>query len=236
VFRRLFVFAALALTACQAGSDTLGRDLLANPALVFPPGLINPLPHGGGTGCGSPDRDHLCVGVKYVAYTDATDSPVISRSRAQENLDEINAVWSQCNLSFRMDSFAAVDPTDFRLRYQPADFYELNEIRETFGEDDTLLVVTTGTWDRRGSLGGTSANAWTTLPGSGPYGAVLERPVGAFPNIIGHELGHYLNLLHVSDAADLMNAVIYGSSTRLTSAQCDTARSTVLYFWSRTIR
>jgi hypothetical protein len=72
--------------------------------------------------------------------------------------------------------------------------------------------------------------------GGGPFGAILERPVASFANIIAHELGHYLNLYHVSDATDIMNPIIYSSSTKLTSSQCATARSAASFFWSKMYR
>jgi hypothetical protein len=52
-----------------------------------------------------------------------------------------------------------------------------------------------------------------------------------FANIIAHELGHYMNLAHVSDQTNLMNPVIYASSNTITSDQCTGTRRAVEYFW-----
>ena len=60
--------------------------------------------------------------------------------------------------------------------------------------------------------------------------------MGTFGLIIAHELGHYLNLLHVSDSSALMNPVIYSSSKSLYSSQCNTARAAANYYWSRAQR
>jgi hypothetical protein len=74
------------------------------------------------------------------------------------------------------------------------------------------------------------------LPGGPPYGAILEQPVGTFPNIVAHELGHYMNLDHVSDTSDLMNPIIYSTSTSIYPSQCNTTRSADNYFWTKMLR
>jgi hypothetical protein len=71
-------------------------------------------------------------------------------------------------------------------------------------------------------------NAWTAMPGSSPSGTVIEGRVAAYPEMIAHELGHYLNLEHVKDATDLMNPIIYRTSTRLSPDQCENVRKTAL--------
>ena len=103
-------------------------------------------------------------------------------------------------------------------------------------DPDASGLVTTGTWDRSGSLGETTANAWTSMPGGGPYGSVLERPVGLNSHLIAHEIGHYMNLVHVSDSGAMMNPIIYSTSNRISATQCKTARSAALYFWAQMIR
>jgi hypothetical protein len=67
-------------------------------------------------------------------------------------------------------------------------------------------------------------------------GVVMEQPVGAYPNIIAHELGHYLNLGHVSDSANVMNPIIYSNSTRVDPSQCEAARAAATYWWTNMIR
>ena len=54
--------------------------------------------------------------------------------------------------------------------------------------------------------------------------------------LIAHELGHYLNLEHVSDQYNVMNPVVYGNSFNLTDDQCAEARATAISFWSNALR
>jgi hypothetical protein len=186
--------------------------------------------------CHSDDPDHMCLALNYVVYKNSSDQPVVTQQEAIKNVEEINQLYKQCNVSFQIDQYQAVNPKDFGLTYQTANNSELTSIRKAFVNSSTLLVTTTGTWDRSGSLGNTGANAWASMPGEDYMGVVLEKPVGKFGNIIGHELGHYLNLDHVNDRSDLMNPTIYDDSTKLTPNQCKTIRSTVTDYWQKMIR
>ncbi len=189
-----------------------------------------------GGSCKSDDRDHLCLALKYGVYKDYSGRSVITPSEAIENVKQIDRVWHQCNIAFQIDEFVSVDPNVDELNYQPANTGELDVIRKRLDDSDKLLVVTTGTWNRSGSLGSSGANAWTAMPGENLYGAILESPVGKFGNIIAHELGHYLSLAHVGDASDLMNPIIYENSTQLASWQCTNARAAVQSYWQRMVR
>ena len=180
--------------------------------------------------------DRICLGVKLVTYQDSMGQPVINSSEAAANQRGINQVWNQCNIGFQIEDYQAVDPNTYGLRYNTAENFELDGIRRNFNDDSNLLVVVTGAWDRTGSLGATGANAWTAMPGESLLGVVLESSVGTFANIIAHELGHYLGLGHESDASDLMNPIIYDSSTTLSQYQCSSARSTAMSYWQRMIR
>jgi hypothetical protein len=189
-----------------------------------------------GDSCHSDDPGRICLGLRYVAYRDSTGEPVVSPEAALKNIGVINSVWGQCRIAFQIDQYRAIKPADYKLRYQTANYSELEDIRNAFADDGEMLIVTTGTWDRKGSLGTTGANAWTAMPGGAPYGAILERPVGTFSNIIAHELGHYLNLNHLSDVNDIMNPIIYSTSTKLSAEQCNTARSAAAFFWAKMYR
>lgn len=228
----LVLFIAL-FSACSPASDAgMAGAISTRPYTGDNGGSANPV----GDSCVSDDPNKLCLSLKYVAYKDSADEAVVSQAHAISNVSAINGVFEQCNLAFQIESYLPIVPADAGLKYRTANYSELDEIRTEFRDDSALLVVTTGTWDRTGTLGNSGANAWTTLPGTGPFGAVLERTVGTYPNIIAHELGHYLNLLHVSDTRALMNPVIYTSSTTLYSSQCNTARATAKRFWSRMLR
>lgn len=191
---------------------------------------------GAGEGCKGEDPGFLCLALRYVAYKDPAGAPVIAEATAAENLRQVNSVFARCGMGFRIESFESVAPVETGLAYRTANLHELDAIRSRFASDTMLLVATTGPWDRGGTLGRTPANAWTSLPGSAPFGVILEKPVGNYPNIVAHELGHYLNLLHTRDRSNLMNSVIYTSSTALTQAQCATARSTAANYWGRMLR
>jgi hypothetical protein len=74
------------------------------------------------------------------------------------------------------------------------------------------------------------------MPGTYPVGSVFEAPVAAFGNIYAHEIGHYMNLYHVPDTTDVMDATIYYNSTQLSSAQCATTRETIQQSWTAMLR
>ena len=189
-----------------------------------------------GPPCASSDENNVCLAVKYVVYKDGEGQELLSAEEAVDNLKGINDVWAQCNIAFQIDKFAPVAPEDYGFNYDPAEETEISGIRGGLSDDSTLLLVTTGNWNRSGSLGNTYANAWTSLPGDFPFGVVLEQSVGSFPNIIAHEIGHYLNLLHVEDTGNVMNPVIYPESTTFDADQCELAKSTALTSWQKMLR
>lgn len=189
-----------------------------------------------GESCHTNDPNHICLALKYVAYKDSSGTPTVSQEAAVNNIKQFNKLWGQCNIGFQIDNYSAIAPKESGLSYSTANVGELDDIRKVENDDKTLLVVTTGTWDRSGSLGDTGANAWTAMPGENLYGAVLEKPVATFGNIIAHELGHYLNLDHVSDESNLMNPIIYDGSTTITKSQCTAAREAVTTYWQKMVR
>lgn len=224
----------LAVTACKSEEQASiqGQDVQDGVSKKAPPGTDG----GKGSGCSSTDPSHICLALKYVAYEDSTGTPTISRAKADLVLEEMNALWSQCNLSFVIEEYAQVNPAAYNLAYQTANKADLTTIRQTFQDDHTLLVVTTGTWNRAGTLGYDYANAWTTMPGSSISGAVLEKPVAANSNLIAHELGHYLSLDHVGDQYAMMNPTIYSYSENIYQSQCNEARQAAWYFWAKMLR
>lgn len=250
--RILLLVAALplvAFAACDApegGMDpalALGIDpVIGQPAPITSAAGPEPGPTSAprppiGESCQSGNPNQICLALKYVTYIDpTTELPVIDQAGALNNLQVFNQLWSQCGIGFQIEQFISVQPSDYGLNFNTASLAELDQVRSAFADNGELLVVTTGTWDRSGTLGQSEANAWTTMPGTGPYGTVLEEPVSTIPNMVGHELGHYLNLLHVSDDTDLMNPIIYTSSMALTSDQCSTVRAAAAFFWPQMYR
>lgn len=186
----------------------------AAPATVGPP-------------CHSSDPTASCLALKYVVFTDASNSetPVATQADAIANLVTINQIWKQCNIQFQIDDFMSVDPVKYNLPYSTSTDQGLDDVRTAFVDTKTLLVATTGVWS--GTLGSESANAWTQMPGGGVMGSIMEGSIATFAPIYAHELGHYLNLVHVADQTALMNPVIYSTSTVLYQSQCATAQAAV---------
>ncbi len=230
---------SLALTACNSsGGGALGQDQQVHSSNPVPGDGKSDTPITGGSSsvvgdscAGKNDSAHPCMGLKYVVYKNTDGTPVMTQDDVISTVRAVNKVWSACNISFQVDQYLAANPVDYGLTFNTANDSELDSIRKAFQADGELLVATTGTWDRSGTLGNTGANAWTNMPGDGIYGVILESPVGTFGNIVAHELGHYLNLDHVSDQTDVMNPIVYDNSNQLTADQCSTAMAAINYYW-----
>ncbi len=176
------------------------------------------------------------LAVRWVVYQNGSSVPILSQSQVTEVLQRVNTLWSPCGIRFQLERYEAAIPAAFRLQYHPADAFELDQIRHTWADPRQLLVVATGSWDRSGSLGNSFANAWTSLPGEIPYGVVLEAPVADYANLVAHELGHYLGLLHEGEDENLMHPVIHGISRELTPEQCKESREVAETFWTLVLR
>ena len=240
-----FPFPILILQACSGSTSGGGTQAEFVPVQnqghplpeASPPPDKSAPPESRKDACGHDlDRGNpLCLGVRYVVYESADGSPVLSREATEANLEAVNRLWAKCDISFHLGEYQSVASEKYGLSSKPADSSELTEIRKSFEDDSRLLIVTTGNWDRSGTLGSSGANAWTSMPGSFPYGAVIEQSVASFANIIAHELGHYLGLDHSSDKANLMSPLIYDDSIQLTTSECTTARTTTQTYWSQMI-
>jgi hypothetical protein len=227
-------FTAIALSSCNSGGAA-GEDPSAGVSSVSnPSGDAN---SAGGNGlvtpsCVSSDPNHICLAVQFVSYKDSNGTPVANESQVNTIFNTMNKLWSQCNIGFQVEKYEQVDPTQSGLSFGAQSQSETDQIRNTYGtEKNMLLAVNTGPW-------GTAVNAWTNMPGSPPYGAVMEQSIVSYGDgiIYAHEFGHYLGLDHVSDQSNLMDAVIYTSSSTLTSDQCATARQAATQAWSAMIR
>jgi hypothetical protein len=184
----------------------------------------------------SRNAGQICLGVKYVSYVDGQGDDVESELDAIRDIEVSNRIWRDCGIQFQLEDYQSVQPQSFELRYQTRNYEELNEIRGTFNEPGMLLVVATGRWDRSGTLGNSWANAWTNLPGERYYGVVLERAVTSYPQILAHELGHYLSLDHKNDARSLMNPVVGRDSIDLSRQECKEARWAARSYWREMMR
>ncbi|MDR3607523.1 MAG: hypothetical protein P4M08_09095 [Oligoflexia bacterium] len=241
---RIIGFAGIAILATAiaavggcAGGTTRPINNVPRPPTLLPRSSASRIQPSLGAPCLSDDPDALCLGVKVIAYANpATGIPTLEATDVIRDMQNVNSVWSQCRIGFQVDNYSSVDPARHKLNFDTAESDDLTKIRNNFSTDKSLLLVSTGAWNRHGSLGRTPANAWTAMPGSGLYGAIIEQPVVTTPNMVAHELGHYLNLQHIDDATDLMNPVIYPTSGVLTAEQCDTARSAATTYWSKMLR
>ena len=191
---------------------------------------------GGGHADLTLDPYQINLGLKYVVFKDSSGVPALSETELQGMISKINGVWGRCHIHFTLDQYLPVQPLDYGLNYQIANFRDLDTIRNAFRDDHSLLTVLTGAWNRHGTLGSSSANAWTSMPGGQPYGVIMEKPVRSNANLMAHELGHYLNLSHLKDSVDLMNPIIYSNSVFISESQCKSARSTALSYWSKIVK
>lgn len=206
-----------------------GGDLSQQPAPVAGPQPVI------GDSCRG--RTAVCLALKIVAYVSPDNqAPVFSQDEAVTGVRAINDIWGRCGVGFQLETFQAERAADRGLTHYVASYAELDRVRDVFADGGALLVVATGEWDRRGTIGQSSANAWTSMPGGGRYGVVLEEVVAHYNNLIAHELGHYLSLGHVNDSSSLMNPIVYSHSTSLSDSQCESVRAAAAYFWRRMYR
>ena len=175
----------------------------------------------------------LTVAVKYVPFLKDGQKPVMSDAEYGDLTRGMNKVMAQCKIRFRMEAVDPIDPAKDGLAYNTTSMEELDKIRAPFQDPARLVVINTGSWDHD-NMG--TANAWTAMPGSTPYGAVIEAPVASFANIVAHELGHYMGLDHVDDTSNLMNPIIYDDSSHLDPGQCSTMQETARGLWAQSLR
>jgi hypothetical protein len=233
-----FAIAAVALSACDGGGESGAAAPASNGASSITQATGGNNSNSGGSGslvtpsCVNSDANHICLAVHFVSYKDSSGTPVANQSQVNTIFGTMNQLWSQCNIGFQVEQYDQVDPTSAGLSYGANSQNELDQIRNTYGSpSNMMLAVNTGPW-------GTAVNAWTNMPGSAPYGAIMEASIVDYGGgiIYAHEFGHYLGLDHVSDSSNLMNAIIATNSTALTSDQCNTARSVAPQYWSAMMR
>lgn len=219
-------------TTTAATTHPPGGASAPTPSPASPTSSQAQYPNLVGSSCEGATDGKICLGVHFVSYEDSSGTPAASRTQTATISKTVNQLWSQCNIAFQFENYEAVDPTQSGLDYGAQSQNELDQIRQTYeNPTNELLVVTTGPWD-------TSVNGWTAMPGAGIYGSILEAGIVDYGGgiIYAHELGHYLGLVHVPDASDLMDAIIYTSSTTLTPDQCQTAEQTATSDWSKMLR
>jgi hypothetical protein len=172
--------------------------------------------------------NHLTLALKVVSY-----GSTLSEDATRTVLDGVNTLWAQCDISFTLDQYSSIDPSDYGLAATPSTMGELSTIRGQFVESNSMLLVYTPNWYGSVAVG---ANAWSTMPGTDPSGAVFEAMVATNERIAAHEIGHLLNLDHVSDQTDLMSHFVGPDTQRLDQDQCDEARRAAVQFRSNALR
>jgi hypothetical protein len=196
----------------------------------MPTSTPSPSPTTSADTCVSTDPDRICLGLKLVSYVDrSTGKATIDETGARTLASQINDVWNHCDIGFQLEIYQAADPLDYGLDYGSASESELSSIRSEFKDPSRMLVVVTGPWTG-------STIAWTNMPGSSLLGTIVDQQYGHNPFTVGHELGHYQGLYHVSDNANLMNPYIGTNTSGLTTSQCNTARSTDQEYWAAMMR
>jgi hypothetical protein len=227
-FRKLaFVTAALGMAASMTSCESLDQSGVDRALRGI---------HGVGGGHGQPvigescagGGDRICIGVSYVTYV-VNGSPVVGADQVAANMERINRIWAQCGIAFQVERYEAVRPEEAGLPSGSAAGSQTEAVRRGLADDSTFLIAQTGYW-------GTTKNAWTQSPGFSTHGAVLESTVATSAEVIAHELGHYVNLDHVSDSSNLLSPLIYPDSDTLYSSQCATARESAQRDWPAMLR
>ena len=185
-------------------------------------------PTGSYPSCVTSDANVICLGLKIVSY-ESNGVPDLTEAQAVTLVQGINTVWSQCSIQFQLESFEIIDPTTVGLPYSPNWSTETSAVRTKFKDNTRMVVEAVGPWS-------VSTIAVTTMPGSGLYGTVVDKQYSQNPLTVGHELGHYQGLYHVSDTSNLMSAYIGTNTKLLDSGQCTTARSTDNQYWTAMMR
>jgi hypothetical protein len=171
-----------------------------------------------------------CLGLKFVAYRQSTDTdPTLDEIQAIALVNGMNRIWQSCGIGFTLERFETVNPADLRLNFSPDWRTEGEIVRATFADPTRMLIVAVGPWS-------TSTIAVTQMPGTGPYGVLVEQDYATNPLTVGHELGHYMGLYHYRDTSNLMNPYIGSGTEALLSSQCAIARDTNVKTWGEMMR
>ncbi len=244
----LIMSLSLGLTACGndklalgsvSSAGSLGAGQVAPvslPVTAGSPGQTQSTPPGapvsknplGLPSCVTTDLNHQCIGLKIESYENSS-GVLLPEADASTLVIGMNSIWSTCNIGFQLEKYESVDPTTRGLAFNSDWQNDGSQVRSAFAESDKFLVVVVG------ALTG-STIAVTEMPGGGPYGTLVESLFARNPMTVGHELGHYMGLYHVTDDTNLMNPYIGPNTSSLTSSQCQTARATNTANWPQMMR
>jgi hypothetical protein len=228
IFMLTFALIQSVLSGSSAQAMGRGRVVATVTPTPAPHTGVKTQPIEGADSCTSSDPNHICIGLKVVSYT-KSGVPVLSKADAVSVTRDMSTIWAQCNIGYQLESYEQVDPATVGLNYDSNWQSDGDAIRATFNDNASFLVVTVG------KLSGPTIGV-TQMPGTGIYGSLIEDSYAHNSMTVGHELGHYQGLYHVSDAANLMYAYIGTHTSMLTADQCATARATDLANWHTLFR
>lgn len=221
----------LSVTACGSeagrgpGSEFLGRRELGAADVV------------------ANSNEQLKVAVRYLAFRGG-DGAVAKRDAVEKMVSHMSDVWSQCYIGFMLENYSEIEPSGINAQFSPANYSELDSMREATQSDSDLEIIGSGKWNRAGDLGNSGSNCYSSFPGDQAQGIVCEASSAASPTIMAHEVGHWLNLYHTDDptsdyiddttwqnqAGNLMLHLVAPTNTELTHGQCARARSAIAKF------
>ena len=211
-----------------ASTPTPSPSVSPNPSAT-PSTTPVPQTSAGYPSCVNSDKNHQCIGLKLVSYYQGKTPTIVAAQDARSLVDGINFVWSQCNIGFQLEKYVSINPSTVGLSYDSDWENDADLVRDEFDEQNTFLVVAVGT------LTG-STIAVTQMPGYGPFGVLVEALFAHNSLTVGHELGHYMGLYHISDNSNLMNPYIGSHTSGITASQCQIARSTNKSEWPQMMR
>lgn len=224
---RLMVYSAavavtgLTLVACGSGADaggflSLGRRDIASAEVI------------------SKNNEELTVAVRYMSFRESSGGAIVDEATVKGMMGKISDVWSQCNISFVLEAYEVLDPSGIGAKMSPNSFYDIDTLRTKLQTDSDLLMVATGPWGRDGDLG--NPNCYSSFPGDEADGIVCEQKVTGNGNLLAHEVGHWLDLVHTSTGGtNLMSPVISPANSEISADQCATARTAIANSRTKTI-
>jgi len=234
----LLALSALVFSGCESGNNGDGTSPTQTEGSTLAPGANDPDPASPASPTPAPNPNRMTLAMKYVALRSSeSEAAYPTQSQVESAVERINAIWAQCDIVFKLETYESPVASASGLAYMPANLSQLDTFRSEFGDGKSALFVKTGTWNRSGTLGNDGSNGFSTIPPAYPEGIVMETRVAESALLLAHEAGHLIGGLgHVGTATNLMNHYITTSTTKLTTGQCTTARNTIRNYHSDWLR
>lgn len=165
----------------------------------------------------------ISIAVKFVALRPSQNGApqLASRQEVEQLVARMSKLWSPCNVSFVLEEFVEPRAEDLGLPYNPGTPSDRFLIRQRLSDQKRATYIITGKWNRARDPYDNGSNAFSSVPGDGPQGIVLEDWVSRSHRLLSHEFGHLGgNLDDTSGPLDLMNHVVGAGNTQLSPEQC----------------